>query len=163
MAESSPQAGQDADDDKMFIFKAEVQDGRCFGPDVQAVVCAATFAGVTKLTPYSVGRGDHVWNVTLAWRVSQQQLRQFQAQGQKDCKVVCSNKEGVKLGWFMLDVRTAKLQHQYKKDDGRTCTPLLLFLSVILAFVPTGQSALCCVHVPLTESLAQVKLNKHSL
>lgn len=124
MAEGSPQGERDAEDERTYIFKAEIQDGRCFGPDVQAVACAATFAGVTKLTPYSVGRGDHVWNVPLAWKVSQQQLRQLQAQGQKDCKVVCSNKDGVKLGWFVLDMRAAKLQHQYKKDEGKVVSLL---------------------------------------
>ncbi|KXZ48687.1 hypothetical protein GPECTOR_26g590 [Gonium pectorale] len=49
------------------------------------------------------------------------QFRRFTSQGQKDCKVVLSSKDGTKLGWFLVDVRAAKLQAQYKKaeaDDG---------------------------------------------
>ncbi|GFR45270.1 hypothetical protein Agub_g6376 [Astrephomene gubernaculifera] len=105
-------------EDRSHILSVNIQDGKAFGPDLQAVVCAATFAGETKLTPYSVGRDTHVWNTTLQWRVTLDQFRRLTSLGQKDCKVVLTNKDGTKLGWFLVDIRAAKLQAQYKKDEG---------------------------------------------
>ncbi len=107
-------------DERSYILSVTLQEGKGFGPDVQAIVCAATFAGETKLTPYSVGRDAHVWNTTLQWRLTLDHFRRLSAQGQKDCKVVLTTKDGTKLGWFLVDVRAAKLQAQYKKDEG-TC------------------------------------------
>ncbi|PNH10303.1 Centrosomal protein [Tetrabaena socialis] len=108
--------------DRTYILSITILDGRAFGPDVHAVLCAATFAGETKLTPYSVGRDAHVWNTELQWRVTLDQFRRLTSLGQKDCKVVLFNKdgtkEGTKVGWFVVDIRAAKLQAQYKKDEG---------------------------------------------
>ncbi|EFJ47447.1 hypothetical protein VOLCADRAFT_117862 [Volvox carteri f. nagariensis] len=110
--------GSPGPEDRTYILSINIQDGKAFGPDLQAVACAATFAGETKLTPYSVGRDTHIWNTTLQWRVTMDQFRRFTALGQKDCKVVLSNKDGTKLGWFLVDIRAAKLQAQYKKTEG---------------------------------------------
>lgn len=112
-------ASPGADDQRTYILSISFLDGKGFGPELQAVTCAATFAGETKLTPYSVGRETHVWNTTMQWRVTMDQFRRLSALGQKDCKVVLSAKDGTKLGWFLIDMRAAKLQAQYKKDDGR--------------------------------------------
>ncbi|GIL42344.1 hypothetical protein Vafri_350 [Volvox africanus] len=110
--------GSPGSEDRTYILSITIQDGKAFGPDLQAVACAATFAGETKLTSYSVGRDTHVWNTTLKWRVTMDQFRRLTSLGQKDCKVVLSNKDGTKLGWFLVDVRAAKLQAQYKKTEG---------------------------------------------
>ncbi|GIL95926.1 hypothetical protein Vretimale_1840, partial [Volvox reticuliferus] len=110
--------GSPGSEDRTYILSITIEDGKAFGPDLQAVACAATFAGETKLTPYSVGRDTHVWNTTLKWRVTMDQFRRLTSLGQKDCKVVLSNKDGTKLGWFLVDVRAAKLQAQYKKTEG---------------------------------------------
>ncbi|GLI70596.1 hypothetical protein VaNZ11_015526 [Volvox africanus] len=110
--------GSPGSEDRTYILSITIQDGKAFGPDLQAVACAATFAGETKLTPYSVGRDTHVWNTTLKWRITMDQFRRLTSLGQKDCKVVLSNKDGTKLGWFLVDVRAAKLQAQYKKTEG---------------------------------------------
>lgn len=137
------------DDGKYYIFRADIQEGRNFGPDVQAVVCAATFAGDTKLTPYSVGRENHTWNVSLQWKISHSQFRRLLSLGQKDCKVVCSNKDGAKLGWFLLDLRTAKLQHQYKKEDGEEKGPCICFNCGYARYVvrlETLRKGVCHVH-----------------
>ncbi|KAG2432446.1 hypothetical protein HXX76_008792 [Chlamydomonas incerta] len=111
-------ASPGADDQRTYILSINFLDGKGFGPELQAVTCAATFAGETKLTPYSVGREAHVWNTTMQWRVTMDQFRRLSALGQKDCKVVLSAKDGTKLGWFLIDMRAAKLQAQYKKDEG---------------------------------------------
>lgn len=100
------------------LFKVEIQEGRGFGPEVQALACTATFAGEPKTTPFSVGRDAHTWNVALQWRVGKQALRRLATTGQNTCKVVVSRKDGAKVGWFVLDLRSAKLHHQYKADEG---------------------------------------------
>jgi centrosomal protein CEP120 len=105
-------------DERTHILSIHIQEGRSFGPELQAVSCAATFAGETKLTPYSVGRETHTWNVNLQWRITVDQFRRLSSLGQKDCKVVLTAKDGTKLGWFLVDMRAAKLQAQYKKDEG---------------------------------------------
>lgn len=32
-------------------------------------------------------------------------------------KLVCATKDGKKLGWLVLDLRSAKIQHELGKDD----------------------------------------------
>ena len=110
--------GSPGPEDRNYILSVHIQDGKGFGPDAQAVACTALFAGEAKTTPYSVGREAHVWNVTLQWRLTLDHYRRLTSLGQKDCKVVLTAKDGDKLGWFVLDLRAAKLQHQYKKDEG---------------------------------------------
>lgn len=114
---SSP-SGQPQHEERNYILSLHLQDGKAFGPDAQAVLCSATFAGDTRVTPYSVGRDTHVWNVTLQWRLALDHYRRLTSLGQKDCKVVLSTKDGEKLGWLLVDLRAAKLAHQYKKDEG---------------------------------------------
>jgi hypothetical protein len=104
-----------------FIFKLEVHEGRNFGSTPQAIVCSATFAGETKYTTYSVGGDLHAWNSTLQWVVTKQQLRKLSSLGSNSCKVQCLRKDGSnldKLGWVVLDTRSAKLQHRYKQTEG---------------------------------------------
>jgi hypothetical protein len=110
--------GSPGPEDRNYVLRVHIQDGKGFGPETQAVACTAMFAGEAKTTPYSVGREAHVWNVTLQWRLTLDNYRRLTSLGQKDCKVVLTAKDGDKLGWFVLDLRAAKLQHQYKKDEG---------------------------------------------
>lgn len=102
------------------ILKVDILDGRGFGQDVQALVCSATFAGETKTSTYSVAGDCHVWNSTLLWGLDKDQLRKLQSSGVSNCKLTVLRKDGVRLGWVVLDLRTAKLQHQYKKDPAGT-------------------------------------------
>eukprot|EP00798_Chlamydomonas_sp_ICE-L_P005677 gene5677-3537_t len=99
-----------------LIFRVEVQEGRGFGSQLHALVCSATFISNVKPTQFSVGRETHLWNTPLQWGLTKSQLRKASSAGQSNCKVVVSSKDGAKLGWFLLDLRKAKLNHQYKKE-----------------------------------------------
>lgn len=101
-----------------LILKVVVQEGKGFGINLQALVCAVTFGGETKQTTYSVAKDHHVWNITLQWSCTKQQLRRLSSLGQTTCKLVCMKKDESKVGWLVLDLRKAKLNNQYSKEDG---------------------------------------------
>lgn len=105
-------------DDK-FVLRVELQEGRGFGFELQALSCTATFGGEAKSTPFSVGKDAHAWHSTLQWRVTRQQLRALSNSGQAQCKVTVNKKgQDRALGWFVLDTRKARLNADYKKTDG---------------------------------------------
>lgn len=101
-----------------LIFKVLVQEGKGFSGEIQALCCSATFGDTTLLTPFSVGKERHVFNCPLTWATSKQQVRRLSAAGQNVCKVVVQKKDGSKLGWVVLDLRKAKLNNQYSKEEG---------------------------------------------
>lgn len=78
-------------------------------------------AGDSKSTQYSVSTDAHVWNCSLTWRVSKDELRKAQASGSSHCKLTVLRKDGSKLGWAVVSLRSAKLQSQYKSDPTGTC------------------------------------------
>jgi hypothetical protein len=73
-------------------------------------------AGESKSTQYSVSTDAHVWNCSLTWRISKDELRKAQASGSSHCKLTVLRKDGSKLGWAVVSLRSAKLQSQYKSD-----------------------------------------------
>lgn len=70
-----------------LTWDPQILDGRGFGNKVDALNVAVTFAGETKVTPYSVGAAAHAWHCTLQWTATTAQLRQLTANGQNVCKV----------------------------------------------------------------------------
>lgn len=99
-----------------FVFKLDVLEAKGLGPDLNAVLTTATFANQPQNTAYSVAGDHHIWNTTLQWNVDKQQLRRLASVGANTCKVQLATKDGTKLGWVVIDLRSAKLQHSYKKD-----------------------------------------------
>jgi hypothetical protein len=85
-------------------------------------------AGDSKSTQYSVSTDAHVWNCSLTWRISKDELRRAQASGSSHCKLTVLRKDGSKLGWAVVSLRSAKLQSQYKSD-------------------PQGAAISLCVHI----------------
>eukprot|EP00878_Enallax_costatus_P042222 GHUV01049389.1.p1 GENE.GHUV01049389.1~~GHUV01049389.1.p1 ORF type:complete len:116 (-),score=25.81 GHUV01049389.1:187-534(-) len=103
------------------IFRVQVLEGRGFGEDPQTLLCTAQFACETKSTQYSVNTDTHIWNSTLSWSLSREELRKAHASGSTHCKVSVLRKDGTRLGWVVVSLRSAKLQSQYKSDpQGRT-------------------------------------------
>lgn len=97
-----------------YIFRVQVLEGRGFGEDPQTLLCTAQFAGESKTTQYSVNTDTHIWNSTLNWSVSREELRKAQASGSTHCKVSVLRKDGTRLGWVVVSLRSAKLQSQYR-------------------------------------------------
>lgn len=98
--------------------------GKGFGPEIQALICSGTFAGETKTTAYSVNTDTHTWGSgsTLMWEIDDRdQLRRLQASGASSCKLSVLRKDGTRLGWVVLDLRTAKMHHQYGKHADGVC------------------------------------------
>lgn len=98
------------------LFKVHVHEGRGFGSAPQALICSATFAGEAKTTSYSVASDCHTWNSALAWALDKDAARKATS-----CKLNILRKDGLRLGWVLIDLRAAKLQHQYNKDSAGTC------------------------------------------
>ena len=99
------------------VFRVDVLDGRGFGSDPQALLCSASLAGDTKSTPYAVNHADsHVWNSILAWGMDADAARKATS-----CKLSIVRRDGIRLGWVVLDLRAAKLPHQSKTDPDGTC------------------------------------------
>lgn len=120
-----------------MIFKAQILDGKGFGSEPQALVCCASFAGAAKTTPYSVAANTHIWNSTLAWSVSREELRSATS-NTNHCKISVLRKDGTSLGWVVISLRSAKLQGQYKSDpQGEEATSACLLRT-------------SCSHVPPT-------------
>lgn len=102
-----------------MLFKVQVLDGRGFGHETQVLVCCAAFAGVTKTTQYSVAAQDHIWNSTLTWSISKEELRSATS-NTNHCKISVLRRDGTCLGWLVISLRSAKLQGQYKSNpDGK--------------------------------------------
>ena len=104
-----------------------MHEGRYFpGPEVHAVRVAATFAGDTKYTQYSISREQHAWGTELKWLINKAQLRRLSSVGQNSCKLVVWAKKGdtdqEKLGWLILDLRSAKLNKHYHQAEPSTGT-----------------------------------------
>ena len=98
-----------------MILKVQVLDGRGFGQDSQALVCCAAFAGQAKTTQYSKAADEHVWNSTLTWSVSKEELRSATS-NTNHCKISVLRRDGTCLGWVVISLRSAKLQGQYKSN-----------------------------------------------
>lgn len=98
------------------IFTVQVLEGKGFGDEPQTLLCCAAFAGETKTTQYSVNTDAHIWNSTLTWSISRDELRKAQATGSSHCKITVLRRDGTKLGWTVVSLRSAKLQSQYKSD-----------------------------------------------
>ncbi|WIA21573.1 hypothetical protein OEZ85_000765 [Tetradesmus obliquus] len=113
---AAPSGGSAAAAGDGYFFKVQVLEGRGFGEEPQALLCCAAFAGDSKSTQYSVSTDAHVWNCSLTWRVSKDELRKAQASGSSHCKLTVLRKDGSKLGWAVVSLRSAKLQSQYKSD-----------------------------------------------
>lgn len=105
-------------DEATFVLKVKIIDGRGFGPDIQALCCTAVFANDSRPSTYSVGRDLHVWNADLSWSITKQQLSRLTSMGSNSCKCNVHLQDGTKIGYFVLNMRQAKLQHQYKKEEG---------------------------------------------
>lgn len=119
-----------------LIFRVVVQEGKGFGNELQALFCSATFGDITRNTPFSVGKDKHTWNTLLQWSTSKQQVRRLSSAGQNTCKVTVTRKDGNKLGWVVLDLRKAKLNNQYSKEEGGRCQKGR----------PRGMQAASCMH-----------------
>lgn len=111
-----------------MIFKVQVLDGRGFvaaagaeAQQQQALVCACTFGGSTKTTQYSLAPAagaEPLWNSTLTWEVSREELRSATS-NTNHCKISVLRRDGSLLGWVVISLRSAKLQRQYKSHaDG---------------------------------------------
>jgi hypothetical protein len=110
-----------------YSLQISVIDGRRFPGELIAVRHTLTFAGETKATNYSVGTSNHIWNATISWHLEKHQLRHLEATGLTDCKLVAHSKNGGKLGWTVLDLRTAKLNFRSKKEGVCHCRLTCLF------------------------------------
>jgi len=93
------------------VLRVHVHEGRGFSSDPQALVCSAAYGGITKTTPYSISGDVHSWNTTLAWDVDKEQARKATT-----CKLSVLRKDGLRLGWVMVDLRAARLQHHHKRN-----------------------------------------------
>ncbi|KAF6263813.1 hypothetical protein COO60DRAFT_344977 [Scenedesmus sp. NREL 46B-D3] len=113
---AAPPGGSSGPAGDGYLFKVQVLDGRGFGEEPQALLCCASFAGDSKSTQYSVSTDAHVWNCSLTWRISKDELRRAQASGSSHCKLTVLRKDGSKLGWAVISLRSAKLQSQYRSD-----------------------------------------------
>ena len=114
------QHGTDADGPP-GVFSVVIHEGRNFGPDIQALVCAATFNGETKATPFSVASERHRWACALQWAVGgRAALRRMQSAGGggASCKVAVQRKDGSRVGWVVLDLRSAKINGQRGGSGG---------------------------------------------
>ena len=98
-------------------FRLEVLEGKGFGSEPQALLCSARFNHITKTTPYSVSSDSHGWNSTLLWSLTPEELRKLQSSGANSCKLTVMRKDGHQLGWAVIDLRSAKLKHQYKAES----------------------------------------------
>lgn len=98
-----------------MILKVQVLDGKGFGQETQALVCCASFAGAAKTTQYSVAAEEHIWNSTLNWSISKEELRSATS-NTNHCKISVLRRDGTSLGWVVISLRSAKLQGQYRSD-----------------------------------------------
>ena len=98
------------------IFRVKILEGDGFGPDLKALQVSGTLGGVLKSSLFSVGAQKHVWQSTLSWDLTPEQLRTLQASGLGSCKLVVRRKDGTTLGWAVTDLRRARLQQQYQRD-----------------------------------------------
>jgi centrosomal protein CEP120 len=109
-----------ASPDDVFIFRLDIIEGKDFGFDVQALRCSIVFGGERKDTPFSVAKDKHIWNFTLEWRATRQQIRALQASGKSQCKITVLKKDQEKsLGWVLLDTRKAKLNSVHNDQEGK--------------------------------------------
>lgn len=99
-----------------YIFRVQVLEGKGFGEDPQTLLCSAQFAGEVKTTQYSVNTDAHIWNSTLTWGIGREELRKAQASGSSHCKITVLRKDGTRLGWVVVSLRSAKLQSLYRSD-----------------------------------------------
>lgn len=108
------------------VFQIHIVEGKGFGSAPQALQCSAALAGEAKATPFSVSTDAHAWNSMLAWTLERDEARHA-----KSCKLSVTRKDGLRLGWIVLDLRSAKLQHQYKTEPAgeaplrRRCCPCM--------------------------------------
>jgi hypothetical protein len=107
-----------------MILRVQVLDGRGFGAEPQALLCCASFAGAAKTTPFSVAGDAHLWNSTLSWSVSRQDLRSATS-NTNHCKISVLRRDGTSLGWVVISLRSAKLQQQYNSDPQGACACVL--------------------------------------
>lgn len=101
-----------------YIFKLDVLEARGLGPELQALCASANFAEEGKATAYEVASDAFTFGTTLQWVVTKPKLRKMANSGTNTCKVTLLRKDGTKLGFVVLDLRTAKLQHEYKDKKG---------------------------------------------
>jgi hypothetical protein len=132
--------------ERSLLFRVHVREGVDFGPELQALTCKVTLGSSRRWTPCCMQRDRRAsFDTLLQWAVTRQQWRRLSSQGQFFCKVeVFQHKPGAggagqggggaiasnngdtpqpgtadkPLGWVVLDLRQAKLNHQYNKDQG---------------------------------------------
>jgi hypothetical protein len=99
-----------------YLLTVEIIEGRNFAFDSSPVTAIAVFANDTKSSLASRGSpGAPLWDSVLQWRVSSKKLRELSSLGTSHCKVSFGDLEGRRLGWIVLDMRTAKLNHTSKR------------------------------------------------
>ncbi len=93
------------------VFRIHVHEGKAFGNSPQALACSVEFVGLTKATPYSVATDTHTWNSSLVWSVDKELARRITS-----VKLNVLRRDGQRLGWVVLNLRNAKLQHTYRRE-----------------------------------------------
>jgi hypothetical protein len=128
----------------MTLFRVTVLEGRGFGSDVQALRCVATLAGEAKETPWSVGGDAHAWNSTLLWEVEARTA----SSSVSGAKVAVHRKDGACVGWVVLNLRAAKINHQYGRGaDGEQRPGLRCSSTSLHALVPAAVSISCAARI----------------
>lgn len=111
------------------IFRVTVHEGRGLGApgpsgpgnELQALAVTASLAGEVKATPFSVGADAHRWGAALEWGLDARALRRQSISGggaaPTHCKLSVERRDGRRLGWVVLDLRTAKMNAQYGRGE----------------------------------------------
>lgn len=105
------------------LLKVDIVEGRNFGSSSDGFYCSALFASEAKETALSSGPTENpVWKTVLQWGVDNKHLRELNSTGNSTCKLTFAASDGRKIGWVVLDLRTARLNHskKSKKSGGQT-------------------------------------------
>lgn len=80
------------------------------------VVCLAAVDGQARRAVSAAGDPvAPVWNCQLEWALSAAQLRALEAAGGGQCKLTFALEDGRRLGWVVLDLRSAKLAARHSR------------------------------------------------
>eukprot|EP00887_Chlorella_sp_A99_P007284 scaffold2.g7284.t1 len=85
--------------------------GRDFPPQAgEDLVCVATYRGqVQRSAPATGGPVEPAWDATYEWEVEPRELRGADAGAGSQCKLEFERADGRKVGWVVVDLRSAKL------------------------------------------------------